>query len=58
MGESRKTLKGARFSNVSELRNAIEAFIARHNQKAQSFIWRRREVEGSQIKNTIANLRN
>jgi transposase len=55
---SRKTLKGASFSNVIELRNAIEAYIVRHNQKAQPFKWRRREVKGSQIKNTITNLRN
>ena len=55
---SRKTLKGASFSSVAELKNAIEAFIVRHNQKAQPFKWRRREVKGSQIKNTISNLRN
>ena len=55
---SRKTLKGASFSNIAELKSAIEAFIVRHNQKAQPFKWRRREVKGSQIKNTIINLRN
>jgi len=55
---SRKTLKGASFSNVEELKSAIEAYIVRHNQKAQPFKWRRREVNGSQIKNTITNLRN
>jgi transposase len=55
---SRKTLKGASFTSAEELKSAIEAFIVRHNQKAQPFKWRRREVRGSQIKNTIANLRN
>ncbi len=55
---SRKTLKGANFCNVTELKNAIEAFIVRHNQNAQPFKWRKREVVGSQIKNTISNLRN
>jgi transposase len=55
---SRKTLKGASFTSAEELKSAIEAFIVRHNQKAQPFKWRRREVQGSQIKNTIANLRN
>lgn len=55
---SRKTLKGASFTSAAELKSAIEAFIVRHNQKAQPFKWRRREVKGSQIKNTIANLRN
>ena len=55
---SRKTLKGASFRNVTELKDAIEAYIVRHNQKAQPFKWRRREVKGSQLKNTIVNLRN
>lgn len=55
---SRKTLKGASFSNVTELKQAIEAFIVRHNQTAQAFKWRRREVRGSQIKNTVSNLCN
>jgi len=55
---SRKTLKGASFKNISELKKAIEAYIVRHNQKAQPFKWRRREVVGSQIRDTISNLRN
>ena len=55
---SRKTLKGASFTSADELKNAIESFIVRHNQNAQPFKWRRREVQGSQIKNTISNLRN
>jgi transposase len=54
---ARKTLKGASFASAAELKGAIEAFIIRHNQKAQPFKWRRREVRGSQIKNTISNLR-
>lgn len=55
---SRKTLKQASFTSTDDLKNAIEAFISRHNQQAQPFKWRRREVKGSQIKNTITNLRN
>lgn len=55
---SRKTLKGASFNNVAELKNAIEAFIIRHNQNAQPFKWRKPEVKGSQIKNNISNLCN
>lgn len=55
---ARKTLKGASFASAEELKSAIEAFIKRHNQNAQPFKWRRRDVRGSQIKNTIANLRN
>jgi len=55
---SRKTLKGASFNSLDELKKAIEAFIKHHNQKAQPFKWRKREVKGSQIKNTISNLCN
>ena len=55
---SRKTLKGASFCNVEELKSAIEAYIDQYNQNAQPFKWRKREVKGSQIKNTIANLCN
>jgi hypothetical protein len=40
------------------LREAIEAFIRRHNQRAKPFRWKKREVKGSQLKNTIVNLRN
>jgi transposase len=55
---SRKTLKDASFVSAQELKDAIEAFIKTHSQMAKPFKWLRREVKGSQIKNTIANLRN
>lgn len=55
---SRKALRGASFKNVTELRQAIEAFIAAYNPKAKPFKWRKREVKGSQLRNTIFNLRN
>jgi len=55
---SRKALRGASFKNVTELRQAIAAFIAAYNPKAKPFKWRKREVKGSQLRNTIANLRN
>jgi transposase len=53
---SRKTLRGASFKNVTELRLAIEAFIAAYNPNATPFKWRKREVKGSQLRNTIVNL--
>jgi hypothetical protein len=37
---------------------AIEAFIATYNQSASPFVWRKREVKGAQLRNTIANLCN
>ena len=55
---SRKTLKDGSFHSTEELGEAIKAFIERHNKEALPFKWRKREVNGSQIKNTIANLRN
>src|SRR5258706_3467928 len=54
----RKTLKGASFKTKDQLREAIEAFIRRHNERAKPFRWRKREVKGSQLQNTIVNLRN
>jgi transposase len=53
---SREALRGASFQNVEELRQAIESFVAAYTQKAKPFVWRKREVKGSQLKNTIANL--
>ena len=54
----RKTLKGASFKTKDELRDAIEAFIKKHNERAKPFRWRKREVKGSQLRNTIINLCN
>lgn len=54
----RKTLNGASFKTKDELRKAIEAFIQRHNERAKPFRWRKREVKGGQLRNTIVNLRN
>ncbi|HVA01906.1 MAG TPA: IS630 family transposase, partial [Terriglobia bacterium] len=39
-------------------RAAIEAFIQQHNEKSKPFRWRKREVKGSQLRNTLINLRN
>jgi len=54
----RKTLNGGSFQSKDQLREAIEAFIRRHNERAKPFHWRKREVKGSQLRNTIINLRN
>lgn len=55
---SRKTLRGASFARTVQLTEAIEAFIAAYNNHAAPFVWRKREVKGSQLRNTIANLHN
>ena len=54
----RKTLNGGSFKTKDQLREAIEAFFRRHNERAKPFRWRKREVKGGQLKNTIVNLRN
>jgi transposase len=54
----RKALSGASFKNKDQLREAIEAFIKKHNESAKPFRWRKREVKGSQLRNTIVNLCN
>jgi transposase len=55
---SRKALRGLSSKSTVELRKAIEAFITAYTQNARPFKWRKREVKGSQLRNTIVNLRN
>lgn len=55
---SRKTLKGASFPDKQSLAEAIKAFTVRHNENPTPFKWRKREVRGSQLQNTIKNFRN
>jgi transposase len=54
---SRKALKGASFADTVALRRAIQEFIDVYNPRAKPFIWRKREVKGTQLRNTIVNLR-
>ena len=55
---TRKSLRGASFESIGELTQAIEAFVTRYNKTAEPFVWRKREVRGAQLRNTIVNLRN
>jgi transposase len=55
---SRKALRGASFTSPQELRQRIEDFIERYNPDSKPFKWRKREVKGAQIKDTIDNLIN
>jgi transposase len=55
---SRKALRGLSSTTTVELRQAIEAFIAAYSRRAKPFKWRKREVRGSQLRNTIVNLCN
>jgi len=55
---SRKALRGASFKSSAQLIGAINDFITAYSQSAKPFVWRKREVKGSQLRNTIVNLRN
>jgi transposase len=55
---SRKALRGLSTRSTAELRQAIEAFIKAYSAHAKPFKWRKREVKGSQLQNTIVNLCN
>lgn len=55
---ARKSLKGASFVTTDELAGHLSKFIEAHNRTAAPFKWRKREVVGSQLKNTIGNLSN
>jgi len=53
---TRKALKGASFNSTEDLEKAISDFCDAYNTNPKPFIWKKREVKGSQLKNTIANL--
>ena len=55
---SRKTLSGASVTSTAQRVEAIQAFISSCNQSPASFVWRKREVKGSQLRNTVVNLCN
>ena len=55
---TRKALRGLSSKSTVELRQAIEAFITAYAHNAKPFKWRKRQVKGSQLRNTIVNLRN
>ena len=51
---TRKALRGASFTSPEQLAQKINEFISAYNEKSEPFVWRKREVNGSQLKNTIA----
>ena len=54
----RKTLNNASFGSIEQLTTAIHDFTAAYNANAAPFVWRKREVKGAQLRNTIVNLCN
>lgn len=55
---SRKVLNGASFDNKESLSQAIVNFTEAYHQNAKPFVWKKRDVKGSQLRNTIINLCN
>ena len=55
---SRKALTGASFPGRENLIKALQDFMSVYNQNAAPFVWRKREVKGAQLRNTITNLCN
>lgn len=55
---SRKALRGASFKKIEDLIKTINDFVTAYGPTAKPFVWRKREVKGSQLRNTIVNLCN
>jgi transposase len=53
---TRKALKGASFDSKQALAKAIQDFCEVWHENAHPFVWRKREVKGAQLRNTIGNL--
>jgi len=54
---TRKVLKGGSFDSKSELSEAIEKYMKAYNENPKPFVWKKREVKGSQIADKLSNLR-
>jgi transposase len=50
-----KSLKGASFTSVAELREHIDAFIAGYNENAKPFVWTKAKVHQKRLKPRIAH---
>lgn len=51
-----KSLQGASFTAVRQLRNHIDAFVAAHNHNARPFSWRKSNVHQKRLKPRFADL--
>ncbi|WP_420887733.1 hypothetical protein [Candidatus Nitrotoga arctica] len=54
----REVLREASFKSIDKLAQAIKDFTAVYNINASPCIWRKREVNRTQLHNTIFNLYN
>jgi transposase len=54
---TRKVLRGASFDDTTQLAEAIMKYIEAYNESSTPFVWKKRDVKGSQIHDTLSNLR-
>jgi transposase len=54
---TRKGPRGASFANKDQLRSAMEAFVARTNEHPKPCDWRKREVQGGQLRTAVSAVR-
>ena len=54
----RKTPNNASLRSTEHLVAAIHAFAVAYNENAAPFVWRKREVRGAQVRDTVVNLCN
>ena len=50
-----KSLHGASFTSVNQLRQHIDAFIAAYNQNAKPFVWTKSQVHQKRLKPRFAD---
>jgi hypothetical protein len=55
---TRKALNGASFSSTDELGKGIDDYMDVYNENPKPIVWKKREVKGCQLKNSIKNLEN
>ena len=53
-----KSLRGASFTDTGQLAAHIKAFQNAYNETAHPFVWKKREVRGAQLSNSVKNFRN
>lgn len=54
---SRQALRGASFTSIAQLREAIDAFIKTYNETAAPFEWKKATVTQQPMRDSIAHLR-
>ena len=55
---SRAALRGASFESTDALASAVKSYLDEYNTHPKPFKWKKGEVKGSQIRDTIATCRN